>query len=124
MEFIHITLTFHSNKIMQTINILNVNIPQPESFNDAIQLAQSDYYRYTGKVVGLFGMLYYALGYPLFAFSFFLRLSSYKSEIPVLGEVIYGISKLCKIIIGRKRGIMISEKMPLGYGFYLFMVLE
>lgn len=35
------------------------------------------------------------------------------------GGVIYYIAKLFKTLIGRKRGIMISEKMPLGYGFYL-----
>lgn len=65
--------------------IENITIPIPESYKDCISLAQSDYYRYTGKVAGLFGMLYYALGHPLFAFSFWLRMSSYKSRIPILG---------------------------------------
>ena len=65
--------------------IENITIPIPESYKDCILLAQSDYYRYTGKVTGLFGMLYYTLRHPLFAFSFWLRMSSYKSRILVLG---------------------------------------
>ena len=64
-------------------------------------------------------MLYYALGHPLFAFSFCLRMLSYKSPVPVLGKVIHCLVKSCKVLIGRKRGLMMSEKMPLGYGLYL-----
>lgn len=105
--------------IMRIEIIYSVEIPIPESFRDCITLAQSDYYRYCAKEVGLLKMLCYAVGHPLFAFSFWLRLCSYRSRIPVLGGVIYYIAKLLKTLIGRKRGIMISEKMPLGYGFYL-----
>ena len=104
---------------MKTKTIENITIPTPESYKDCILLAQSDYYRYTGKVTGLFGMLYYALGHPLFAFSFWLRMSSYKSPIPVWGGGINCFSRFCKIMIGRKRGLMISENMALGYGLYL-----
>ncbi len=104
---------------MRIQEISNTNIPVPESLNDCIRLAQSDYYRYCGKEVGLLRMLFYALGHPLFAFSFWLRLCSFRSKIPCIGNVIYCISKLLKTKIGRKRGIMISEKMPLGYGLYL-----
>ena len=100
-------------------SIGNLNIPFPESFRDCITLAQSDYYRYCGKKAGLLRMWLYTLGHPLFAFSFWLRLCSYRSRIPVLGGVIYYIAKLLKTLLGRKRGIMFSEKMPLGYGFYL-----
>lgn len=35
------------------------------------------------------------------------------------GGVIFFVSKLFKTVIGRKRGIMISERMPMGYGFCL-----
>lgn len=43
MVFFHIPLTFHSNKIMQIRNIWSVNIPQPESMSDCIQLAKSGF---------------------------------------------------------------------------------
>lgn len=49
---------------------------------------------------------------PSFAFSFFLRFSS----INWFGRP---MMKFFKTLIGRKRGLMISEKMPIGYGFYL-----
>ena len=97
----------------------DIIIPIPESYKDCLRLAQSDYYRYCGKKVGVLRMWCYTLGHPLFAFSFWLRLCSYKSKVPILGVVIYCISKGFKTLIGRKRGIMISEKMPLGYGLYL-----
>lgn len=103
---------------MKHILIEGLSIPSPESYKDCIKLAQSDYYRYCGEERGLLKMFCYALGHPLFAFSFWLRLSSYKSK-SFLGRVIYCISKICKTLIGRKRGIMISEKMPLGWGLYL-----
>lgn len=99
--------------------IHNIRIPIPESYTDCIILAKSDYYRYRGKDAGLLRMIYYAMLNPLFAFSFWLRLCTYKSKIPVLGYVVYCLSKIFKTIIGRRRGIMISEKMSLGYGFLL-----
>lgn len=70
---------------MQTLNIYGINIPIPESYKDCLKLAQSDYYRYCGQNVGLLRMWCYTLGHPLFAFSFWLRLCSYKSKVPILG---------------------------------------
>lgn len=65
--------------------ISNVEIPIPQSYRDCIKLALSDYYRYCGKEAGLLKMLCYAVGHPLFAFSFTLRLCSYRSATPLLG---------------------------------------
>lgn len=104
---------------MRVNTISNVPIPIPESYRDCILLAKSDYYRYCGIEAGLLKMILYALGHPLFAFSFNLRICAYRSRIPVLGAGIYWLSKIWKTLIGRNRGIMISENMALGYGLYL-----
>ena len=96
-----------------------VNIPIPESYKDCVLLALSDYYRYCGKKATLCKMLIYSLKNECFAFSLWLRLSAFRLNIPILGGVIYCVPKLFKTIIGRRRGIMISEKMPIGYGLYL-----
>lgn len=97
----------------------NIEIPIPESYKDCILLIKSDYFRYTGKHDNFFNVFIYTFKQPPFAFTFWLRMCSYKSKVPLLGILIFGISKLIKTLKGRKRGLMISERMPLGYGLYL-----
>lgn len=102
---------------MRKINYDGIIIPHPESYIDCIVLAKSDFYRYYGKEASIAKMLLYSIISPFFSFNFYLRLSSYKSSRWWGG--IYLIFKLIKTFIGRKRCLMISEDMPIGYGLYL-----
>ena len=88
-------------------------VPIPESLFDAIELVKSDYYRYYGNKVFSFGACLMSLmRNPSFAFVFWLRLSS----VNWFGR---SLAKFIKTVIGRKRGLQISEYMPIGYGFFI-----
>lgn len=87
-------------------------IPIPENVKDLCALIKSDYYRYVCKEGKCLKILKLVCINPSFAFVFFLRLSA----IRWFGRP---LAKVVKTLLGRKRGLMISENMPLGYGFYI-----
>jgi len=101
--------------IMKIQNISGVHIPRPESYKDSIELIRSDYYRYTGvSDASVLRMFIYTFKSPVFKFNFWLRMASYET-----GDFRGGVFKILKILTGRKRGLMISENTPIGYGLYI-----
>lgn len=87
-----------------------ISIPIAESYKDCIVLAQSDFYRYFGKVKSFWSMLF-AVDFKL-RFLFWLRMSSYKGW----------ATSICKFMwwrLMRKTGLQISSKTKIGYGLYI-----
>lgn len=103
---------------MKQVVFDDIIIPIPESYLDTITLARSDFYRYYGVKASFVKMFLYTFVSPYFSFNFYLRLSSYRSP-SFLGGLFYYFFKYIKTRIGRKRCLMISEMMPIGYGLYL-----
>lgn len=103
---------------MRHQEINGVIIPTPESYRDCFLLAQSDYYRYYGRKVGLLTLMMYSIISPYFSFNFYLRMCSYRKK-TLLGGGIFGCCKLIKTYKGRRRCLMISEQTTIGYGLYL-----
>lgn len=103
---------------MQTIVYNGIIIPKPQSYRDCFVIAQSDYYRYFGTDAGFIKMFLKTFVSPYFSFNFYLRFASYRNN-SLRGGVIFWVSKLIKTIIGRRRCLMISKRMPIGYGLYL-----
>lgn len=89
----------------------DVCIPIPRTLTDCIVLIKSDMYRYCGYS-SRSKIWREVLINPSFAFVFWLRLSS----VQWIG---YPVAKMIKTLIGRKRGLQISEHTPIGYGFYI-----
>ena len=89
----------------------DVCIPIPRTLTDCIVLIKSDMYRYCGYS-SKSKIWREVLINPSFAFVFWFRLSS----VQWIG---YPVAKMIKTLIGRKRGLQISEHTPIGYGFYI-----
>lgn len=89
----------------------DVCIPIPRTLTDCIVLIKSDMYRYCGYS-SRSKIWREVLINPSFAFVFWLRSSS----VQWIG---YPVAKMIKTLIGRKRGLQISEHTPIGYGFYI-----
>lgn len=88
-------------------------IPIPESLNDCIKLAQSDFYRYTGKdKASLSMMLLLSFWNYNFAFCLWFRLSKIKSIL-----VPFFRWKLERT--ARKHGMSFSRNVKCGYGLHL-----
>lgn len=103
---------------MKHIEIDGILIPQPECYRDCFLLAQSDYYKYYKKKASNHEMFLKTFVSPFFKFNFWLRLSQYQPT-SFIGKFFSLVIRYFKTRIGRKRCLMISEKMPLGYGLYL-----
>lgn len=79
-----------------------------------IEFIQSDYYRYTGKLLTFSRLTFYALiaRNHCFAYSYWMRLA--------LQRNLWGwIAKLMHYRLSRKYGIQISPKCKIGYGLYI-----
>lgn len=87
-----------------------IHIPKPESYKDCVKLAQSDCYRYTGKVLSPLRIIL-SRNYIL-RFSFWLRMSSYNG-------FAHPICNFLRKRMGDRTGLQISYKTPIGYGFYI-----
>lgn len=86
-----------------------VSIPVPESYYDCYLLAQSDYYRYTGKHSTLLSML---LQKGRFRFNFWLRMSSYRGWAYPLCHAMFRH-------VSAKMSVNIRPQTRIGYGFCL-----
>ena len=87
-------------------------IPVPCSYHDCIELARSDYYRYTGKIVSFWRLWLATFRNPCFKFSFWLRLSAYPG-------CFYRFCRLMQYRYARKYGLQIPPKTAIGYGLYI-----
>lgn len=91
----------------------SIVIPIPESFSDCVFLAQSDYYRYTGKAnASLFTMFYYSWINYNFAFCLWFRLSKVKTLLFPFFR--WKLERTC-----RKHGLSFSRNVKCGYGLHI-----
>ncbi len=101
---------------MRHIQIKNgdndIIIPIPVSYKDAITLAKSDFYRYTGSHARLFRLYLQTYLSASFALNFWLRLSSYKG-------LFYPYCRLRLALIAKKYGLQIFPSTKIGYGLYI-----
>lgn len=97
----------------EKINSVSIIIPVAESYQDAIELARSDFYRSRGKNKkgSIINMLFYTFKEPAFAFMFWHRMSSYKCK-----SLFYYFSKLMHRHFMFKYGILIPSSTKIGYG--------
>ena len=86
-----------------------VKIPRPESLKDCITLIKSDCVRYGVSLRGALPLLLRNQG---FAYIFYMRLCMVRS-------FIYPFARYMKYRIGKRYGLQMSHKVPLGYGFFL-----
>lgn len=96
------------------ISSIESSIPIPESYKDCVELIRSDYYRFSGKKEKLWRMFLHTFIEPSFAFTFWLRMSSYKTKSPL-----YFLSKLIHRHLMFKYSLMIPSSTLIGYGLYL-----
>lgn len=85
-------------------------IPLPESYRDCIALAQSDFFRYYGRKVGLFRMLRDSTHLRAF---FWMRMASYRKG------VFRKPSTMLYNYFCRRRNIHITPDTKIGWGLYL-----
>ena len=101
---------------MEHIKIKNgiddIIIPVPKSYSDAIILAKSDFYRYTGLHAGLVRLYFKSLMSSSFALNFWLRLSSYKG-------LFYPYCRMRLAMVAKKYGLQIYPDTKIGYGLYI-----
>lgn len=96
------------------IEAIESTIPIPESYKDCVELIRSDYYRFSGKKEKLWRMFLHTFIEPSFAFTFWLRMASYKTKNPL-----YFLSKLIHRHLIFKYSLMIPSSTLIGYGLYL-----
>lgn len=91
----------------------SISIPVPESFSDCVKLAQSDFYRYTGKDnASLMMMFYYSWINYNFAFCLWFRLS--KVETILFPFFRWKLERTC-----RNHGLSFSRNVKCGYGLHI-----
>lgn len=90
-----------------------IKIPFPTSYKDCALLAQSDYFRYVGKVVPIWKIYFSSIYSDAALFCFWFRMAQHRKGL------FYYYSMWRYIRLSRKRGIQISPKMKVGLGFYL-----
>ena len=89
-------------------------IPEPENYNDVLELIKSDYFRMVGKKDSFIKMFLYTFYEPSFKFMFWHRISAFKRKNPL-----WFISKLLHRRYMFKYGIMIASSTKIGYGLFL-----
>ena len=89
-------------------------IPEPENYNDVLELIKSDYFRMVGRKDPFIKMFLYTFYEPSFKFMFWHRISAFKRKNPL-----WFISKLLHRRYMFKYGIMIASSTKIGYGLFL-----
>lgn len=87
-------------------------IPIPSCYRDCIELARSDYYRYSGRKVSFLRLCLASCYNSYFRFNFWLRLSAYHGKA-------YLFCKWMHRRYARKYGLQISPETVIGYGLYI-----
>lgn len=87
-------------------------IPTPRSYSDCVELIHSDYFRYTGKRTGITRIFMRGLVNPSVCFTFWLRLSSFRSIFSIIPRIMHRH-------YSHKFGLHISPQTKIGYGLYL-----
>lgn len=104
-------MRFESFNVFEGLD--SITIPIPETFSDCVLLAQSDYFRYTGKCnPTLLKMLWYSVVNYNFAFCLWFRLAKVKTILfPFLR---WKLERTC-----RHHGLSFSRNVKCGYGLHI-----
>ena len=70
-------------------------IPEPENYNDVLELIKSDYFRMIGRKDSLIKMFLYTFYEPSFKFMFWHRISAFKRKIHFGSLVNYYTDAIC-----------------------------
>ena len=89
-----------------------IKIPIAESYRDCVELVRSDYFRITCNKASFWKMMAVTLYSSSFAYSFWLRMSSYRGWL-------FPLCRLMLFLVSEHTHIQISCKMKIGYGLYL-----
>lgn len=99
-------------EIYQVASNDTIRIPVPRSYSDCAELIRSDYYRHNGRRASLFRIWLGGLTRTSVGFSFWFRLSQHRGWL-------YPLTKMMLHRYKRGYGLLIPERVKIGYGFYL-----
>ncbi len=89
-----------------------IRIPVPRSYSDCAELIRSDYYRHNGRRASLLRIWLGGLTRTSVGFSFWFRLSQHRGWL-------YPLTKMMLHRYKRGYGLLIPERVKIGYGSYL-----